>query len=170
MANKEDAKQVVDLSLIPVGTVIQAADARNRGGLVGVRLDPNARVVANTEQVVDDLESLVLGRVVDGSDIADLGVLGGGVVLEEREDGNDTLGRDVDGQFVLPDRESTGVSTTTGHNGCKNESILLDVFRQARQQVLAVLVESLALLRELVRRVDNGCLQRARVGALRMLV
>lgn len=97
MANKEDAKQVVDLSLIPVGTVIQAADARNRGGLVGVRLDPNARVVANTEQVVDDLESLVLGRVVDGSDIADLGVLGGGVVLEEREDGNDTLGRDVDG-------------------------------------------------------------------------
>jgi hypothetical protein len=36
--------------------------------------------VAHAEQVVDDLEALVAGGEVDGSDVADLGELGGGVV------------------------------------------------------------------------------------------
>ena len=52
--------------------------------------------MADGEQVVDDLETLVAGRVVDGSDVADLGELGGGVVFEEGEDGDDAVGRDVD--------------------------------------------------------------------------
>jgi hypothetical protein len=52
--------------------------------------------VADGEQVVDNLEALVASRVVDCSDVADLGELGGGVVFEEGEDGDDTVGRDVD--------------------------------------------------------------------------
>lgn len=59
----------------------------------------------DAEHVVDHLEPLVLGRVVDGGDVGYLGVLGGSVVLEEGEDGDNTGGRDVDGQLVLPDRE-----------------------------------------------------------------
>jgi hypothetical protein len=52
--------------------------------------------VADGEQVVDDLEALVAGRVVDGSDVADLSELGCGVVFEERENGEDAIRRDVD--------------------------------------------------------------------------
>lgn len=52
--------------------------------------------MADGEQVVDNLETLVAGGVVDSGDVADLGELSGGVVFEEREDGKDTVGRDVD--------------------------------------------------------------------------
>lgn len=61
--------------------------------------------MTNAEQVVHDLEALVLGRIVDGSDVRDLGVFRCAVVFEEGEDGYDTRRRDVDGQFVFPDRE-----------------------------------------------------------------
>lgn len=36
--------------------------------------------MANTQHVVDDLESLVSGGEVDGSDVRDLGEFGGGIV------------------------------------------------------------------------------------------
>jgi hypothetical protein len=36
--------------------------------------------VAHAEEVVDHLEALILGREVDGGDVADLRELGGGVV------------------------------------------------------------------------------------------
>lgn len=52
--------------------------------------------MAHGEQVVDNLETLIAGRVVDGGDVADLSEFGGGVVFQEGEDGNDTVGRDVD--------------------------------------------------------------------------
>jgi hypothetical protein len=52
--------------------------------------------VADGEHVVDDLEALVAGRVVDGGDVADLCEFGGSVVFEEGEDGDDAVGRDVD--------------------------------------------------------------------------
>ena len=60
------------------------------------RIDADARVVADGEHVVDDLEALVAGRVVDSGDVADLCEFGGGVVFEEGEDGDDAVGRDVD--------------------------------------------------------------------------
>jgi hypothetical protein len=61
--------------------------------------------VADAEHVVDDLEPLVLGGVVDGGNVRDLCVLGRGVVFEKGEDGDDAGGGDADGQFVFPDRE-----------------------------------------------------------------
>ena len=61
--------------------------------------------MADGEQVVDNLETLVAGRVVDSGDVADLGELGGGVVLEEVEDGEDGVGGDVDDKLIFPDRE-----------------------------------------------------------------
>jgi hypothetical protein len=61
--------------------------------------------VTDGQHVVDDLEALVLGGVVDGGDVGDLGVLGGCVVLEEGEDGEDTGRGDVDGDLILPDGE-----------------------------------------------------------------
>jgi len=80
VAGEEDSKQIVNLALVPVGTIKEGGDAGNGGGLVGVGLDPDSGVVAHTEQVVDDLEALVTGGEVDGGDIADLGELGRGVV------------------------------------------------------------------------------------------
>lgn len=96
VADEEDAEHVVDLALVPVGAVVEACDGWDWRGLVGVGLDADAAVVAHREQVVDDFEALVAGRVVDGGDVADLGEFGGGVVFEEGEDGDDAVGGDVD--------------------------------------------------------------------------
>lgn len=105
MSDKEDTKQVVDFSLVPVGSVVQIAQAGNWSCLVCVCLDPQARVVADAEHVVDDLEALVLGGVVDSCDVRDLGVLGGSVVLEEGKGWDDARRWDVNGQLILPDGE-----------------------------------------------------------------
>jgi hypothetical protein len=80
VAEEEDAKHVVHLALVPVGAVEERGDAGDRRGLVAIRLDADSGVVPGAEQVVDDLEPLVAGGEVDGSDGADLGELGGGVV------------------------------------------------------------------------------------------
>jgi len=96
VTDEEDTEHVVDLTLVPVGAVVEACDGGYRRGLVGVGLDANARVVTDGEHVVDDLEALVAGRVVDGGDVANLCEFGGGVVFEEGEDGDDAVGRDVD--------------------------------------------------------------------------
>lgn len=105
VTDEEDTEQIVDLTLVPVGTIVETAKRRHRGGLVGVGLDTNTGVVADRKHVVDDLETLVTGRVVDGGDVADLGELCGSVVLEEVEDGEDGAGGDVDDKLILPDRE-----------------------------------------------------------------
>lgn len=76
MAREEDAEHVVDLTLIPIGTVENANQARDRRGLVSVRLDSDAGIVTDAQQIVDDLESLVAGWEVDGRDIANLRELG----------------------------------------------------------------------------------------------
>lgn len=68
----------------------------------------------DAQHVVHDLEALVFGRVIDGGDVRDLGVLGSRVVFEEGEDGNDTGRGDVDGQLVLPDRKPKSASGGVG--------------------------------------------------------
>lgn len=105
VSNEEDTEQVVDLTLVPVGTVVETAKRRDRSSLVGVGLDANTGVVADGKHVVDNLEALVAGRVVDSGNVADLGEFGGGVVLEEVEDGKDGGGGNVDDELILPDRE-----------------------------------------------------------------
>ena len=69
MSNEEDTKQIVDLTFVPVGTIVEIAQTGYWSGLIRVRLDPQARVVTDAEHVVDDLKALVLGGVVDGGDI-----------------------------------------------------------------------------------------------------
>lgn len=96
VTSEEDTEHVVDLTLVPVGTVVEGCDGGDGRGLVGVGLHANAGVVADGKHVVDNLEALVAGWVIDGGDVADLGELGGCVVFEEREDGDDAVGRDVD--------------------------------------------------------------------------
>lgn len=83
MTDDENPKHVVNLTLVPVGAIEERGDAGNRRGLVGVGLNPDAGIVANAKEVVDNLEPLVAGREVDGGDVADLGELGGSVVCEK---------------------------------------------------------------------------------------
>ena len=142
MPSEEHAKQIINLTLEPDSAIIQASNARNRRCLIRVRLDPYSRVVAHTEQVVDNLEAVLAGGEIDGRDIRDLLVLGCGVIAEESEDGDDARRGDVDDQFVLPDRE------------------LLDVLWQTGHQVLAVLVEGVALFEVLVGGIDDGSAER----------
>jgi hypothetical protein len=80
VAGEEDAEEIVDLSLVPVGSVEEADDAGDGGDLVGVGLDADPGVVADAQEVVDDLESLVTGGEVDCGDGADCGELGSSVV------------------------------------------------------------------------------------------
>ena len=138
VAGEEDAEHVVNLTLVPKGTLEQARHAGNRVGLIGVGLDADARVVSHAEQVVDHLESLVLGRVVDRRDIGDLRELARRVVLQEAHHRDDPRRRHVDGQLVLPHRE------------------LLHVLGHTRHDVLPVLVQAFGLVLVLVRRVDDG--------------
>ena len=105
VSDEEDSEQVVDLTLVPVGTIVKTANRRDGGGLVGVGLDTDTGVVTDREHVVNDLEALVAGRIIDSGDVADLGELGGGVVLEEVENGKDGGGGDVDDELILPYRE-----------------------------------------------------------------
>ena len=142
MPSEEHTKQVIDLTLEPHGTVIQASNARDGRGFIRVRLNPYSRVVAYAEQVVDNLKAVLTGGEVDSRDVGDLLVLGGGVVAEESKNGDDSRRGDVDNQFVLPDRE------------------LLNVLGQAGHEVLAVLVEGFALLEVLVGGIDHGSVER----------
>lgn len=96
--------------------------------------------MTDRQHVVDDLETLVAGGVVYGGDIGDLGELGGGVVFEEGEGGDDAGGRDVDGELIFPDGEPGYWGSALGLVLRTARDVLLDVFGQTGQQVLAVLV------------------------------
>lgn len=143
VAGEEDTEQVVDFTLVPEGTLKQAGHTRHGGGLVGVGLDADTGVVTDTEKVVDYLEALVAAGEVDSSDIGDLSELGRGVVLQEANDGKDTSGSSVDGEFVLPHCE------------------LLDVFRKTGHDVLSVGVQAIGLVLVLIGRVENGRTERS---------
>jgi len=128
MSSEEHSEKIVNLSLVPVGSIIQVADTGNRPSLICVCLDADTGVVSHTQQIVYNFESLLFRWIVDAGYVRDLGVLGCGVVLEECEDRYDAGRWDVDAEFVLPDRE------------------LLNVLGHTCHEVLAVFVKSILLV------------------------
>ena len=138
MTREEHPEHVIHLTLVPQGALEQPRQARHGRGLVGVGLDADARVEAYAEQVVHDFEPLVLGWVVDGRDIRDLGELGRGVVFQEVHDREESGGGRVKAQLVFPHRE------------------LLDVFRQTRHHILSVAVKAFGFVEVFVRWVNHG--------------
>ena len=69
MSHEENTKQIMCLPLKPVSTIVEVANRWHRGGFVRVGLNPNSGVVADREEVVNDLEAELAGGVVDTSDI-----------------------------------------------------------------------------------------------------
>lgn len=138
MTGEENAKHVVNFTFVPKGAIEETGHTGDGLCLIAVCFDADTRVVADTEHVVDNLESLVASGIVDRSYIGDLGVLGGSVVLEECHDRDQTGWRNVNGELVLPNGE------------------LLDVFGKAGHDVLAVFVHGVGLVLVLVGRVDDG--------------
>jgi len=138
MAGEEDTEQVVCLPLVPIRAIVKPSDGGNRSGLISVRLDTNTGTVPDREEVVDDLEAVVAGRVVNAGDVGDLCELRGGMVLEEGEDGYHAGGRDMDRKLVLPHAK------------------LLNVLRQAGNQVFAVLMEGVRCGEISIGVVDHG--------------
>lgn len=69
MAGEEDAEEVVDFALVPIGTIVESAKRRYRCGLISVGLHPYAGVVSDGKKIVNDLEALVLGGIVYSSDV-----------------------------------------------------------------------------------------------------
>lgn len=137
VSREEDTEHVVNLTLVPQGTLKQTSNTGNGSGLVRVGLDTDAGVITDAQQVVNDFETLVTGGEVDTSDIGDLGELGGGVVLEEAYNGDNAGGSSVNSEFILPDSE------------------LLDVLGQAGHDVLSVAVQTIGHVLVLVGRVDD---------------
>ena len=105
MPFKLNPEHIVHFALIPIGTVVEVADAGNGCGLIRIGLHSDTRIVADAEQIIYDLETLVLSRVINRGDVDNLREFGGGVVFEEGEHGDDARWGDVDGQFVFPHSE-----------------------------------------------------------------
>lgn len=145
MIREEDAVHIVRLTLEPVRAVVQECHTRHRRGLIGIRLDPDPGVVTHRQQVVDDLEAVGARGVVDTADIRDHGELRGRVVLQEGEDRDHRGRRNVDRELILPHGE------------------LLDVLRQARNEVFAVFVEVVGEGERFLGGIDDGVADSARV-------
>ena len=62
MVGEEHAEQVPDLALEPVGDGVDADDGGNGRVLVGAQLDPDALVVMQAQQIIDDVETLGAGQ------------------------------------------------------------------------------------------------------------
>lgn len=122
MSDEENAKQIICLTFIPVGTIVKTGDRRNRCSFISIRLDANARVVVDGEQVIDNLKAVTPCGVINASDVGNLSVLCSRMVLEEFEDGKDSRRWNINRQLVLPDRK------------------LLNIFRKTRDKVSSVSV------------------------------
>lgn len=143
MAGEKDAEHVVDFTLIPQGTVVQASNTRHGAGLIGVGLNADTGVVSDAKQIVHNLETLLAGWVIDGSNVGDLSKFRRGMVFQEGHEGNNTGRRNIDGEFVFPHGE------------------LLDEFGKAGHHILPILVQAISLFLKLVRGVDDRCAERA---------
>ena len=132
---------------VPVCTPEDRRRARDCIDLASVGFDPDAPTELHAEKVVDNLKALVTFRVVGSADVHACLELALRVVSEERQHGDDAGGRDVKRELVLEDGE------------------LLDVFREALEEVGAVGVQFLRRLRILGdRRIGRGWLREGGCG------
>lgn len=150
VAAEEDTKQVVDLTLVPQSSFVQTRHTGHGAGLVRIGLNTDTGVIADAQQVVDDLEALVTSGEINRGNIGDLGEFGCRVVFQEAHDRDDAGGRNVDRELVLPHRE------------------LLNVFGQAGHDILAVLVQALGLVLVLVGGVDDRRAKSSLGGTVRL--
>jgi hypothetical protein len=69
VALEEDAVHVEGFALVPVGGGIDLDDRGNGGVLVGLQLDPDARVPGHRQQMVDHVETPRALRIVHPADV-----------------------------------------------------------------------------------------------------
>lgn len=103
MSGEEHAKHIPSLSLIPICTPEDRHTAGDCVGLGSVSLDPNSSCMLDTQQIVHDLEALFSLRKIDGCDVDDALELALRMIPQERQDGNDRRGCDMENKFVLQD-------------------------------------------------------------------
>ena len=97
MTDKENAKQVVHLPLIPIGAVVQTRDARHWRCFTRIRFDPYPRIMPDAQEIINHFEALLSCRIVHCCDVCHHCVLGRGVIFEKGHHRDDTRRRDVDG-------------------------------------------------------------------------
>lgn len=102
VANKEDTEEIVDLTLIPVGAIVEVRNGGDRCRFIGICFNAQASIVPHREQVVDDFKALIARWIINGSDVGHLGKLGGGVVLQESKYWRHGGGGDVNCELILP--------------------------------------------------------------------
>lgn len=100
MVSEEHAVHVPDLTLVPVGGFVDIVARVNRRQLVGVGLDADSGVVAERQQIVDDLEAVRSRWHVHSGDVDEIFELRLVMVLEELQNGQHTFRGDEDLQLV----------------------------------------------------------------------
>src|ERR1700722_6590829 len=85
MTVKQHAKQVVNLTLVPVSARIDGSRAHDRRVDVGRDLDPDPTVQLRRQQMIDDVEALLALRMIDPRNIDDRNELSVRIVAQELE-------------------------------------------------------------------------------------
>ena len=67
--------------------------------------------MSHREEIVDHLEPVITGGIVDTTDIHDTFELCRGVVLEEDHDGHDGRRCNIEGELVLPHTKAMSAAT-----------------------------------------------------------
>jgi hypothetical protein len=80
---------------LPVRSPKQFRHTWNRSGLVRIGLDPDSSIMPHTQEIVDDLESLVTSRKIHCRNVHHRLELALGVISEEAHDWDNTRGSSV---------------------------------------------------------------------------
>lgn len=105
MPNEEDTIHIPHLPLEPVRTSVDGGGRWHRRDFVGVCLHPNACIMSDAKEVVDDLESLRSRWIVGGSNVHRRFKQTVGVVFEIVEHRDNARGGNHQRYFVLVDAE-----------------------------------------------------------------
>ena len=89
VAIEQDAEQVIDFALEPVGAGIDRGRARDRRLFVGRELDADAAVQPGRQKMIDDFESLLALGIIHAGNIDDRDELSCRIVAQKPEDLDD---------------------------------------------------------------------------------
>jgi len=116
VSREEDSIKIPGLSFVPVGTPVDRSGTRYGRHLIRIGFDPDPTLILYAQKVINDLEPLLSGRIIDTIDRDQTLVLSAGMVPEERQDGDDSGGRDVEREFVLVRRDSLDIFWESGED------------------------------------------------------
>lgn len=100
VVGEEDTVHVPDFTFIPIGRLVHFAGGIQWSKFICVGLDTNARVVAQRQQIVDNLEAVLAARYIHASYVHQVGELCLMMILQELQHGHNSFGRNQHLQLI----------------------------------------------------------------------